>query len=166
MAGTYAAATACKGRLQQSGGTLMFTGFNLPHSLNSMRQSCDRMFSLLRLLQEWPPHSKVRPIFQTNPIRQYVPTWEKFNHIGAHIDHKWDCGVDWLDDYTYYAEVVGDDSNDWWGKGMTEPSDGDADVPQPKVYRSFTKSSMTMLDFDRCVFAELLHESEPCINLY
>eukprot|EP00892_Ulva_mutabilis_P004823 jgi/Ulvmu1/2712/UM014_0168.1 len=105
----------------------------------------------LNLPYEWPPQSQVQPQFQKNPLRQYVPTWEKFNHIGGHMEHKWDCGVDWLDDYTYYAEVVGDDSDDWWGKGMREPSDGDADIPQPKVYRSFKKSNMTMLDFVRDV---------------
>lgn len=103
------------------------------------------------MLQEFPPHSKVTPVFQSNPLHRYVPTWEKFNHLGAHVNHKWDCGVDWLDDYTYYAEVVGDESDDWWGKGMTGPSDGDADVPQPKVYRSFTKSTMTMLEFEQYV---------------
>lgn len=109
-------------------------------------------------LQDWPPQSQVKPQFQKNAIRKYVPTWEKFNHIGGHMKHRWDCGADWLDEYTYYAEVVGDDSDDWWGKGMREPSDGDADVPQPKVYRSFQKSNTTMLDFDRCYKPESVVE--------
>jgi hypothetical protein len=100
--------------------------------------------------QETPVQTKVLPDYQTNPLRQHTPTWEKFNHIGGHMGHKWDCGTDWLEDYTYYAEIIGDNDEDWWGAGMTEPSDGDADIPQPKVFRSWSKSSATMLDFVKC----------------
>lgn len=94
--------------------------------------------------------TKVLPDYQTNPLRKYTPTWEKFNYIGGHMEHKWDCGADWLDDYTYYAEIIGDDIDDWWGTGLSTPSDGDADIPQPKVYRSYSKSNATMLDFVKC----------------
>lgn len=75
------------------------------------------------------------------------------------MDHKWDTGADWLDDYTYYAEIIGDDSDDWWGVGLTDPSDGDADIPQPKVFRSYAKSTWTMLDFVKCAaFIQWLEE--------
>jgi hypothetical protein len=83
-----------------------------------------------------------------------VPAWQKFDHLNHVNNYKWDAGADWLEEYTYYAEVVGDSSDDWWGKGLTEPSNGDADIPQPKVFRSMAKSAGTLLDFVRCVMLE------------
>jgi hypothetical protein len=64
----------------------------------------------------------------------------------------WDCGSEWLDDYTYYAEVIGDEGDNWWGTGMAEPSNGDSDIPQPKVYRSYQPSTQTMLQFVEYAF--------------
>ena len=63
------------------------------------------------------------------------------------MDHRWDTGTDWLEDYTYYAEIIGDDSDDWWEVGLTSPSNGDSDIPQPKVFRAYAKSDWTMLQF-------------------
>lgn len=101
-------------------------------------------------IQEGPAFTEVTPSFQTNPLRANTPTWQKFEHIGSDVGWRWDAGQDWLDDYTYYAEVVSDAGDDWWGTGMTAPSDGDADVPQPKVYRSYVQSGSTLLQFEQC----------------
>lgn len=94
--------------------------------------------------------TKTHTTYETNPLLKHLPTWAKYDSIDATMGYKWDSGSDWLDDYTYYAEVISDNDDDWWGFGMTTPSNGDADVPQPKVYRSYNKTSMTMLDFHRC----------------
>lgn len=123
----------------------------------------------LQVLQEGPAFTTVYPSFQTNPLRQYTPTWEKFDFLGYTTNFQWDAGADWLEDYSYYAEVISDAVDDWWGTGMSTPSDGDADIPQPKVYRSFSETSGTILDFER--FASRhpdlpLHmTAEPCDRL-
>jgi hypothetical protein len=102
---------------------------------------------LISVLQNTPVQTNVLPTYQDNPLRKYTPTWEKFAYIGGHMNYTWDAGLDWLDDYTYYAEIIGDDREDWWGWGLSNPSDGDADIPQPKVFRAYAKSNWTMLDF-------------------
>jgi hypothetical protein len=107
------------------------------------------------VLQDTPVQTKVLPTYQVNPLRKYTPTWEKFSHIGSHMNYTWNAGADWLDDYTYYAEIIGDDREDWWGWGLSNPSDGDADIPQPKVFRAYAKSNWTMLDFVKCALALL-----------
>jgi hypothetical protein len=102
-------------------------------------------------VQEGNAFTDVTPSFQTNPLYEQVPTWQKFEHFNHANNYRWDAGEDWLEDYTYYAEVVGDSSDDWWGKGLTKPSNGDADIPQPKVFRSMTQSAQTLLDVAGCV---------------
>jgi len=95
--------------------------------------------------------TKTHTTYETNPLAAHLPTWSRFDTLTAQMNYKWDAGSEWLDDYTYYAEVIGDDDDDWWGFGMTTPSDGDADVPQPKVYRSYARSANTMLHFHQRV---------------
>jgi hypothetical protein len=98
-------------------------------------------------LQETPVQTKVLPTYQVNPLRKYTPTWEKFSYLGPNTNYTWDTGQDWLDDYTYYAEIIGHEKEDWWFVGLSTPSNGDIDIPQPKVFRSYAKSNWTMLDF-------------------
>ena len=101
----------------------------------------------------WTPNfvflTRTHTTYETNPLASHLPTWSKYDTLTAGIGHAWDTSQDWLDDYTYYAEVIGDESEDWWGYGMRTPSNGDADIPQPKVFRSYAKSNLTMLDFHR-----------------
>lgn len=74
------------------------------------------------------------------------------------MDFRWDAGTDWLEDYTYYAEIVGSSVSsedfgepDWWHVGTGGIAHGDHHVPQPKVFRAYAKSTWTMVQFVECV---------------
>jgi hypothetical protein len=137
-------------------------------TLLSVCSRCQVKHLLSCVLQETPVQTKVLPTYQDNPLRKYTPTWEKFSYLGIHLNYKWNTSQDWLDDYTYYAEIIGDDQEDWWSVGLSTPSNGDADIPQPKVFRSYAKSDWTMLDFVKYAFSLSLsmlapHLSLPCL---